>query len=527
MSDTGHVPETSEFGSQSTERLFPGNVQPPQPTFAHTGSRTALAPSDAHPLASLSRQSSHVTQVPDPRLLRPDLERMRAYLTFQDRFPGISNPSTFLSLVASFGKVDTTEVLFCLHLEYPRLVVRRDEFFSKFEELCQCLDVDFEKPQDGFWNQSVKKCFCKLRARFVDSPHDAASFQRQRLHHEEIKQLRHDLESSARQLYEEIDAVYEKLMLLNEVKEDVAHLLTNLEKYEARIDQTLEATRTHYEVPDRSDDESPSSTPSLLLPRSEKDFAMPPRVDSSSTGFQPPPSPGLSIRNLFHSGGSSYDPPALPTQKSSGGKSAGSQALNSLSSWKQQLNVNWQDRLNAFKALSFTKLLGHKITVWALVLLLAFAGAVTTGVAVWGAAPEGEIPQTDGNFWSNLSQNLVGAAGLYCIIIPILRNVGVKGTDSFGFRLCLVASGIGAFISIGVYPVQLRTSMVLAYLSSLFQLLATLQVLEDAAATVGTLGTKNTQLKREGDMLVRENVVLTSEVDFLERRVAHLESAME
>lgn len=166
------------------------------------------------------------------------------------------------------------------------------------------------------------------------------------------------------------------------------------------------------------------------------------------------------------------------------------------------------------RSMTIMETLGHERAVWGLVLTLAFAGSVATALAIWEAGGSTRIPLVDSNFWSTLSQNLIGAAGLYCIIIPILRKVEVKTDSPKTFRVWLVVSGVGALASTTIYPFHLRTSMALACVSSLAQLLATLQLIEDAGSAVNNLQEEGYRLNREVDFLEREVV------DLQERLVA-------
>ena len=121
--------------------------------------------------------------------------------------------------------------------------------------------------------------------------------------------------------------------------------------------------------------------------------------------------------------------------------------------------------------------LGHPNTVWTLIILISLASAAATILAVCKAGPNISIPEIDSNFYSNLSQTLLSAAGLYCIIIPILLNVNPNVQHPALFYGFLVASAVGTLVSTLVYMAHTRTSMVMAYVAALLQLLATLQLI--------------------------------------------------
>lgn len=164
--------------------------------------------------------------------------------------------------------------------------------------------------------------------------------------------------------------------------------------------------------------------------------------------------------------------------------------------------------------------LGHKVTVWTLVLGLAAFGGIATALAAWEAGSNTRVPEVDSNFWSTLSQNSIGAGSLYCILIPILRNEQTDTQNTKLFRFWLLVSGVGALGSSIVYIAHVRTSIVLGYLSSLAQLLATLQLivdvgkvvvnLEEATWRADDLGDRVDVLGAQVDSLEIENFVLRS-----------------
>ena len=127
--------------------------------------------------------------------------------------------------------------------------------------------------------------------------------------------------------------------------------------------------------------------------------------------------------------------------------------------------------------------------------MFAIAGAVTIAITAKECSASGPGPVVDSNFWSTLSQAFVGLARLYCIIIPILRRDEMKASDPRAFKVLLGLSLTTAVVSVIVYPLA---SLVLAFVSSLSQLAATLQLIKDSGNTIK---------------------VANSEIDFSERRI--------
>lgn len=176
-----------------------------------------------------------------------------------------------------------------------------------------------------------------------------------------------------------------------------------------------------------------------------------------------------------------------------------------------------------FQRQTWTERFGDIVTVWTLVLGLATFGGVATALAAWKAGSNTKVPEVDSNFWSTLSQNSIGAGSLYCILIPILRNEQTSTQETKLFRFWLFVSGIGALGSSIIYIAHVRTSIVLGYLSSLAQLLATLQLivdvgkvvvnLEEATWRVDGLGEQVDDLGAQVDSLEMENFALRARLD--------------
>lgn len=149
---------------------------------------------------------------------------------------------------------------------------------------------------------------------------------------------------------------------------------------------------------------------------------------------------------------------------------------------RQLLPERIKSQLGELRGRATLEVLGRRSSAYLIVLMFAIAGAVTIAIAAKECSASGSGPVVDSNFWSTLSQALVGLAGLYCIIIPILRRDKMKASDPRTFKV----------------PFQTQASLVLAFVSSLTQLAATLQLIEDSGNTIK---------------------VANSEIDFLEREL--------
>lgn len=165
---------------------------------------------------------------------------------------------------------------------------------------------------------------------------------------------------------------------------------------------------------------------------------------------------------------------------------------------RQLLPERIKSQLGELRGRATLEVLGRRSSAYLIVLMFAIAGAVTIAIAAKECSASGSGPVVDSNFWSTLSQALVGLAGLYCIIIPILRRDKMKASDPRTFKVLLALSLATAVVSVIVYPFQTQASLVLAFVSSLTQLAATLQLIEDSGNTIK---------------------VANSEIDFLEREL--------
>jgi hypothetical protein len=105
---------------------------------------------------------------------------------------------------------------------------------------------------------------------------------------------------------------------------------------------------------------------------------------------------------------------------------------------------------------------------------------------------------------------LIGAAGLYCIIIPLLRRDEIKARHPKLFNALLFISFSTSLASVVLYPFQARASLILCFISSLAQLAATLQLVEDAGSTVTE---KNFDIIQKNETIYRQE----GEIETLER----------
>jgi hypothetical protein len=161
---------------------------------------------------------------------------------------------------------------------------------------------------------------------------------------------------------------------------------------------------------------------------------------------------------------------------------------------------------------SWIEMLGHHHAAYLIVLFFSVSSASATGVAAWECSTSATEPVVDSNFWSTLSQSLTGVAGLYCIIIPLLRRDEIKARDPRLFNALLLISFSTALASVVLYPFQARASLILCFISGLAQLAATLQLVEDAGSTVTE---KNIHISEKNETIYRQE----GEIEFLERRL--------
>lgn len=121
------------------------------------------------------------------------------------------------------------------------------------------------------------------------------------------------------------------------------------------------------------------------------------------------------------------------------------------------------------------------------VTLLSLVAAVMLGLSAWQCAAPDSIPSIDSNFFSTISQASTGIASLYCIVVPLLRTGEIPVKQEKVFRTLLWTSAAMSTVSIIVYPWQIQTSMVFAFLASIAQVIATLQLVRSQLSEVFSL----------------------------------------
>jgi hypothetical protein len=172
-----------------------------------------------------------------------------------------------------------------------------------------------------------------------------------------------------------------------------------------------------------------------------------------------------------------------------GGSSSNYGPSNAGYSYPSQIRVRRKWRALKFRGRQLFRMetLGHQNSAYLIVLILSVAGAAATGIAVWECSQTVTAVRLDSNFWSTLSQTSLGMGGLYCIVIPLFRRDNISANDPTLFKALLLLSLITAVLAVIIYHIQTRTSLVLACISGLAQLAATLQLIEDAGSTVKSL----------------------------------------
>lgn len=128
--------------------------------------------------------------------------------------------------------------------------------------------------------------------------------------------------------------------------------------------------------------------------------------------------------------------------------------------------------------------LGSRIFAKVLIYTLSAAAALTTALAIWKYSSPASMPLVDSNFWSCIAQQLLGLAGLYCIIIPMLQRKSCDAKQENLFKAFLIVTFIAGVVAIPVYPFQQQSSMALTYISGLCGLLATLQLITDQTQNI-------------------------------------------
>ncbi len=145
-------------------------------------------------------------------------------------------------------------------------------------------------------------------------------------------------------------------------------------------------------------------------------------------------------------------------------------------------NPGAKRKLSLHSTLEF---LGHKTTVIVLLLSASVASAVLAVIAVTGPQP---TPRTtsvfDDNFYTSLSRTVLSLSSLYCIILPFLRGRRLP-IRSFWFWVCLALSAVTAVASPAAYPTNWQVSDILADISGVAQVFATMHLIAGTVAKDG------------------------------------------
>ncbi|KIW74958.1 hypothetical protein Z517_11729 [Fonsecaea pedrosoi CBS 271.37] len=162
---------------------------------------------------------------------------------------------------------------------------------------------------------------------------------------------------------------------------------------------------------------------------------------------------------------------------------------------------------------SFSYGLGDRQSAYRIVSFFAIVGLASTILSIWKCTPSAISVQLDSNFWSTLGQTVVSFAGLYTIILPILRKADFYVSNKVAFYSMMVSSLVTAALGIIVYHFQTRTSLVLNFLSSIAQLFATLHLVDSAGDRLTGLHREISGQQSEIDMLRREIFDLRAALD--------------
>jgi len=96
------------------------------------------------------------------------------------------------------------------------------------------------------------------------------------------------------------------------------------------------------------------------------------------------------------------------------------------------------------------------------------------------------IPAFDDNFYSTLAGMVVSVCSIYLIVVPLLRSHFLFHGYKIWYRMCLCLSILASIASSTAYPYSWRASVVLTSVSSLSQLIGTLQLIECFQGAVDT-----------------------------------------
>jgi hypothetical protein len=170
------------------------------------------------------------------------------------------------------------------------------------------------------------------------------------------------------------------------------------------------------------------------------------------------------------------------------------------------------------RKLKANQLLGHIVSVCIIVAIGFIASVVLTAFAVLEAESSNsgtsfKPPIIDSNFYSTVSQTIIGVLGIFTIMIPILRRdrdtqPEIPVSWPIFFYMLLVLSFMTLATSSAVYPWQAIASIIIAFVGTAFQLLANLLIIIGATTTI----TNNVQVIREQDMVIGEQDEIIDEL---------------
>ena len=125
----------------------------------------------------------------------------------------------------------------------------------------------------------------------------------------------------------------------------------------------------------------------------------------------------------------------------------------------------------------------HKVTVYTVFVALIIGSAATTGLAAW-TVKAGQTISTDqlgSDFFSAVSSNLSTILGVFCTIVPLLERNRQHQPDIAAwspevFRWSLIISTLAAILSMTIQMTDQARSLILGYISTASQLIATLSL---------------------------------------------------
>ncbi|KAF3051531.1 hypothetical protein E8E11_008223 [Didymella keratinophila] len=125
----------------------------------------------------------------------------------------------------------------------------------------------------------------------------------------------------------------------------------------------------------------------------------------------------------------------------------------------------------------------HKVTIYTVFVSLIIGSTVTTGLAAWTSKAGQTIStnQLGSDFFSAVSSNLGTILGVFCTIVPLLERNRQHQPDIAAwspqtFRWSLVISIFAAILSMTIQTTDQASSLILGYISTASQLIATLSL---------------------------------------------------